>query len=275
MAASIFTKNSRSWACAAMRRLRRQPAQRRSWLENTCSRKADGHGLISCYDRKCHPTIAGMWLITALLLLAMSPPAIADAEGDDHLEPCKVIFAQYENRVESISLAAMPGEVEFWVTVIPSFQPEWSVGVSSEKGRYFVTHVFFQRSLWGRRLVQSGPTNSSYDFSKSRVRTTARTAIISAELHRALRSEWARSIEGARPADPDPNGLERIVLDGATFTFKVSERCGSAELPDPETRNDQLVDLVVALSLLANSKGDTLRAAGEGVERMLQKLAPR
>jgi hypothetical protein len=225
---------------------------------------------------KCHPTIAGMRLIAApLLLLAMSPPAIADAEAEDHLEPCKDIFAQYENRVESISRAAMPGEVEFWVTVIPSFQPEWSVGVSSQQGRYFVTHVVFRRSLWGRSLVQSGPTTSSYDFSKPRVRTTARTASISAELHEALRSEWARSIEGARPAEPDPHGLERIVVDGVTFTFKLSGRCGCAESPDPETRNSQLVDLVMALSLLANSKGDALHAAGEDVVRRLQKLPRR
>lgn len=224
---------------------------------------------------QCHPLIAGMGLVAATLLLAMSPTAIAVAEEDGHLEPCKVIFAQYEDRVESISRAAMPGEVEFWVTVIPSFRPEWSVGVSSEKGHYFVTHVVFRRSLWGRSLVQSGPSTSTYDFSKPHVRTIAKTASISAELHEALRSEWARSIEDARPADPDPNGLEGIVVDGVTFTFKLSERCGSAESPDPDTRNSQLVDLVMALSRLANSKGDALRAADEDVVRKLRKLAPR
>ena len=98
---------------------------------------------------KCHPPIAGIWLIAApLLLLALSLPAIADAEEDDHLEPCKVTFAKYENQVESISRAAMPGEVEFCVTVIPSFQPEWSVGVSSEKGRYFVKRVTATLLIW-------------------------------------------------------------------------------------------------------------------------------
>jgi hypothetical protein len=66
----------------------------------------------------------------------------------------------------------MPGEVELWVTVIPSFQPEWSVGISADNGRYFVTHVAFQRSLWGRSLVQSGPNTWSYDFSIPDVRCT-------------------------------------------------------------------------------------------------------
>jgi hypothetical protein len=45
-----------------------------------------------------------MWSIAArVLLLVISQPGIADAEENDHLEPCKIIFAQYEKRVESIS----------------------------------------------------------------------------------------------------------------------------------------------------------------------------
>jgi hypothetical protein len=218
--------------------------------------------------------IAGVCAIAASVLPAMLQSAITNAAEDDHLEPCRAIFAEYENRVESISRAAVPGEVELWVTVIPSFRPEWSVGVSSDNGRYLVTDVVFRQSLWSRSLVRSGPTMGSHDFSKPRVRTLAKTASISAQLYEALRSEWARSIESTHPEEKnsEATGLQEIRLDGVMFEFKLSERCGSAYSPDPETRNSKLVDLVEALARLADSRGDSSRAAADDVARKLREL---
>jgi hypothetical protein len=173
---------------------------------------------------------------------------------------------EHESRVESISRTAMPGEAEFWVTVIPSFQPEWSVGVSVDRGRYFVTHVIFQQSLWGRSLVQSGPDTYSYEFSKPDVQTARHTVVISDDLHTALRSEWERSIASARPA-------EGLGLDGVTFKFQLSEHCGSAWSPDPETRNGKLVDLVMSLAHFADTNNGTSQAMDEAAIRTkLQRL---
>jgi hypothetical protein len=171
------------------------------------------------------------------------------AVADEHLEPCQGHLVEYESRVEALSRAAMPGDVEFFVTVIPSFQPEWSIGVSADKGQFFLTHVAFQRSLWGSSQVQTGPNTFGYDFQKPHILTTTKTANISAELHEALRSEWDRSIAGARPS-------KRIGLDGVMFKFQLSGRCGSAWSPDPETRNGKLINLVMALALFANNKKD-------------------
>jgi hypothetical protein len=204
----------------------------------------------------------------ALTFGALGCLSFTMAAADDYLEPCRVSMAEYESRVESISRTAMPGEAEFWVTVIPSFQPEWSVGVSSDGGRYFVTHVIFQQSLWGRSLVQSGPNKYSYDFSKPDVRTTRHTVVISDELHRALRSEWERSIASARPA-------EGLGLDGVTFKFELSGRCGSAWSPDPETPNGKLVDLVMSLARFADTNNGSSRATGEAaIRRKLQRIHP-
>jgi hypothetical protein len=190
------------------------------------------------------------------------------ALADEHLEPCQGHLAEYESRVEALSRAAMPGEVEFVVTVIPSFQPEWSVGVSADNGHFFLTHVAFQPSLWGSSLVQTGPNTFRYDFQKPQVQTTAKTANISAELHEALRSEWDRSIAAARPS-------KGIGLDGVTFKFQLSGHCGSAWSPDPETRNGKLIDLVMALALFADSKKDPSHSSGEVVVlRKLEALAP-
>lgn len=214
--------------------------------------------------------ITRLWSITMPVLLAMlqSPPI--NAGEDDHLAPCKAIFPEYRNRVESISLAAMPGQVDFWVTVIPSGPPESTVGISTDKGRHFVTDVVFQQSLWNRSLVSTGPTTMAYDFSTPPVRTRTRTARISAELYAALRSEWTRSIDGVRPIDKN-NAMVRV--DGVTFEFKSLGRCGSAESIDSETRNGRLFDLVMALALLADHKSDAFSAA-KHVARKLRELPP-
>jgi hypothetical protein len=191
------------------------------------------------------------------------------AVAGEHLEPCRGLLAEYENRVEALSRAAMPGDVEFFVTVIPSFQPEWSVGVSVDNGQFFLTHVAFQPSLWRSSQVQTGPSTFGYDFQNPQVRTTAKTATIGAELHEALRSEWIRSIEGARPS-------EGIALDGVTFKFQLSGRCGSAWSPAPETSNRKLINLVMALALFADNKNDRSPATDESVVlRKLQALPPR
>jgi hypothetical protein len=190
------------------------------------------------------------------------------AVADEHLEPCRGQLAEYESRVEALSRAAMPGDVEFLVTVIPSFQPEWSVGVSADNGHFFLTHVAFQPSLWDSSQVQTGPNTFGYDFQKPHVQTTAKTANISAELREALRSEWDRSIAGARPA-------QGIAVDGVTFKFQLSGRCGSAWSPDSETRNGKLIDLVMALALFADSTKVLSYASGEGVVfRKLRALPP-
>lgn len=206
----------------------------------------------------------------------MPQSASANSAEYEHLEPCRVLFPDYESRVESISRAAMPGEVALWVTVIPSFRPEWSVGISTDKGRYFVTHVVFKRSLWSRSSVATGPNTFSYDFSKPPVQTTATTANISAVLYEALRSEWSRSIDGVQPVGENTggNGYQEVRLDGVKFTFKLSGRCGSAWSPDPETRNSKLVDLVTALALLADSRDGASRTASEDVVRKLRELPP-
>lgn len=208
------------------------------------------------------PTNAGLWSVIASALLAILQPTAASS-ADDRLEPCRVIFPEYENRLESISHAMMPGKVELWVRVIPSFRPEWSVGVSTDKGRYFVTHVVFQESLWSRSVIRTGPNTGSHDFAKPHVETTVATANISGKLYEALRSEWARSIAAIHLS-------KAAGVDGVTFEFLSAGRCGKAWTPDPEARNGRHVELAKALARLADSKGEALLSAAADVERVLR-----
>jgi len=149
-----------------------------------------------------------------LLMLTLGCSVSTGAEAEDHLAPCSDFLEEYESRVDAIAQKETPGTVEFRVTVIPAFTPESSVAISTESGRYFVTHVVFDRLLW----------HSINDPSKGEVRATAKTAGISAELYRALRPEWDRSIETARPAN-------RLVNDGVVFTFRSDSLSARSEVP--------------------------------------------
>jgi hypothetical protein len=187
--------------------------------------------------RKLCATIAVMVLIVSL------SGVIAHAGEDDRLEPCQVTFPEYEHRIEAISQAATPGEVDFWVTVIPSFQPEWSVGVSTLGGKHLVTHVAFRQSLWGRSLVQSGST-SIRDFSRPQVQTAVGTASISAGSYSALRSEWIKSIADINPKEGNVagNGLVRVRADGVIFEFKC---LGAAVVPGRQTKEHAIASWLV------------------------------
>ena len=196
--------------------------------------------------------------------------ATARAGEDDHLEPCQPFLSEYEIRVDSIALAAMPGKVELWVTMLVSFQPESIVGISIDKGRYFVTNVVFQQPLWNQGGFASGST-WSFDFSKPRVRTKAATARISPELHAALDSEWARSIESAHSVEKNEQSVK---VDGYIFEFKSPGHCGSTNSPEEGTRNYKLVDLALALAWLADNKWNPLPTARRNVAQKLLRLSP-
>ena len=204
----------------------------------------------------------------ARLTVILGCSAMAGAEAEERLAPCHDFLQEYERRVEAIAHEAMPGAVQFWVTVIPSFTPEWSVGVSVDAGHYFLTHVRFDRSLWHSSWVETGPNTATNDPSKGNAQAIATTTGISVELYRALHSEWDMSIKAARPS-------ELLGLDGVTVNFRLPGECAGAWSPAPATRNGKLVALVSALARLADSERESLAADDEGsVLRSLRELPP-
>jgi hypothetical protein len=203
-----------------------------------------------------------------LLTLVITCCADRYAAAEDHLAPCD--SQEYEQRVEAIAQATMPGAPELWVTVFPSFTPEWSVSVSTVEGRHLLTHVIFDRSFWYSSWVATGPDTAINDPSKGRARAKAKTTNVSVELYDALRAEWERSIKNARPSES-----ETIIVDGVRYAFRLPGQCASAWSPDSETRNGKLVDLVSNLARLADTQKSTPVARNEGsVLTKLHELPP-
>lgn len=182
----------------------------------------------------------------ALPAIAVAYAVCGCAVAEDHLAPCDEYFAgAYGQRVEAIAQAAMPGPANFWVTVIPSFTPEWSLSVSSVEGRYLLTYVVFDQSLWNSSWVETAPDRFTNDPSKGHARGKATTRRITAELYDALRSEWSRSVAATRQS--------RFGLDGETYNFRLPGKCANAWSPEASTRNGKLVELVNALVRLARA----------------------
>jgi hypothetical protein len=155
-----------------------------------------------------------------------------------------------------LAQAAMPAPVDLWVTAIPSFTPEWSVGVSTVQGRYLLSYVAFDRSFWNSSWVQAAHDEVINDPSKGHARAKARTTAITPTLYEALRSEWDRSLSATRRSD-------RSILDGETYYFRLPGRCASADSPESGTRSGKLVDLVAELIRLTSTKNKAPNATAE------------
>ena len=206
-----------------------------------------------------------MRYVKAILIIAalLSAPQV---RAEDHLAPCSDFLNGYESRVDAIAHGATPGTIDFWVTVIPSFEPEWSVGVSTDGDQHSLTYVVFDKSLWQGGWISQGPTSMRHDPSAGRVKPRAKTAPISHSLYQGLRSEWERSIKSSRPS-------EIIGVDGVSYNFKLPDQCASAWSPKPDTRNGRLVALVEALRALAIEKTKSHEATEKPVLAALQELS--
>lgn len=201
----------------------------------------------------------------ALFAIVSGCSAITGVDAEDRLAPCDDYQQEYYDKVEATARAAMPAPAEFSVTIIPSFSPEWSVGVSAGPEPHVLTHVVFDQSVWATSWVETG-RNITQDLSKANARATARTATISADLYEALRLEWDESIDAATPS-------RMLGVDGVTYYFRMPGRCASTWSPSPETRNGKLVGLVNALARLADSTGESAAPRDEdAVQNMLRDL---
>jgi len=202
-------------------------------------------------------------LILAIVIAALNTSAVAD----EHLEPCGNFLHEYESRIETISRGVIPGSIELSVTVIPSFEPEWSISVSIEKDIHYLTLVVFDQSLWQSSWVKTGPDTMKNDPSTGHATPKAKTTTISTEMYLALQTEWERSIKDARSSD-------QIGLDGVTYKFNLSvDQCASAWSPRSTTRNGKLVAVVNALRDLTEVKSNVVSSKREkAILQMLREI---
>ncbi|HTR00807.1 MAG TPA: hypothetical protein VMH83_12485 [Candidatus Acidoferrum sp.] len=188
-------------------------------------------------------------ILKSLIFIASLQGVLVQAQ--QFLEPCTTydFSRKYEERVASLTQGAMPGKYEFGVMVIPSFTPEWGVGISKEKESIFLSYVVLNKSLWGASWVKAGSNLKQMDFSTIEILPKKVTVQINQAIYDGLRAEWERSISSNRASQFGG-------LDGTTYNFKLLGQCGKAWSPKPETRNGKLVELVNELQKLASTTED-------------------
>lgn len=185
----------------------------------------------------------------------------------EYLTPChKGFLSDYTHDVDVIARNAMPGRLKLSVIVIPSFRPEWGVGVTIQRGVTYLTYVVFDHSLWHRVSAETSNTLHGNNLPAEPVKPIARTTRISGGLSAALLAEWQRSIRAARPSPS-------LGTDGATFRFNLPNgQCASAWSPSPHTRNRKLVNIVLALRDLAGKDKDANPAQTHALINALRDL---
>lgn len=189
-----------------------------------------------------------------------------NAMGQEYLTPCDSSLRTYTDRVDTIAHGAMPGKLKLSVTVIPSFTPEWSIGITSDKGVLYLTYVVFDQSLYDSSWVLAGDAAMKNDPSAGHATPIAATVRINQNLYAALLSEWQKSIGRARPS-------RRLGLDGVTYMFELpTNQCAGAWSPAPNTRDRKLVNIVQELRELASDGEKLASVKSAAIIKALQEL---
>lgn len=184
-----------------------------------------------------------------------------------HLEPCNRPD-DYHERVESLLRDAWPEELQLLVVIYLPLT-ERGIGVTSGADGFDLVRLEFDKSLWysswrtvdpeidaeavsNAEIVETEVFRGDgqrlqtriLDFSATRVRVAKASVPISDELGRALLDTFRRSVEAARP--PDPN--QEIIVDGYRFEILLAgHACAQLDNPPPESearRLDELARLV-------------------------------
>lgn len=188
-----------------------------------------------------------------------------NAMGQEYLTPCDSSLRAYTDRVDTIAHRAMPGKLKLSVTVIPSFTPEWSIGITSDKDVLYLTYVVFDQSLWDSSWVPARRSHKN-DPSAGHATPEATTVRITQNLYAALLSEWQKSIGRARPS-------RLLGLDGVTYRFELpTNQCASTWSPAPKTRDRKLVNIVQELRELASGREKLAPVKSAAIIKALQEL---
>jgi hypothetical protein len=170
-------------------------------------------------------------LIATLVIFVLG----AFQEMPDQLEPGEYgtpdVLPDYHRMVEAVLKEGYAEDVQLRMLVIPSFEPEWMVGVRARGQAFELIVLRPERQLW-----QHGMRN---------VRVERCINPIDSGLAAKLAQAWKIALEQPRPP-PAPSAAERITLDGTSFHFWLRGEpvlAGHVQSPQPQWRSGRLAEL--------------------------------
>lgn len=207
-----------------------------------------------------------------LILAALLMSGTLCAAQVNELNPSCMNIPSYNTRLDAAFDLATKGKPMVDLDVIPSFQIEWGIRVTSlEGGSYSLQYITFDDQLWHASWMQvrsnsnasvkvedsDGTHSYVLDPSVAKVHTIVKSIGISEELAMALKQLVSTAIASAKKSD-------LLGFDGITYRFSVGgTTCAQAWTPQPDTQPGRLAALFESLREIAQSGAPTISKSDE------------
>jgi len=195
-------------------------------------------------------------LLLPLLVVALNAPGAADSGTSLHVWPCSDDLADleitYHQRLDEILLGVGPNlrDSDEWIRVVvmPSFQPEWAITLTSASAgcEYRVAGRQVWQANWVEAVDPDGAKRRKWADQAVVVPVSVHSFTLSTETLETLRKVW-HAILGRLDA------TRNLGCDGTSYAFTVSSKdgCGEAWSPSNETVAGRLVAIVDTLRDIA------------------------
>jgi hypothetical protein len=222
--------------------------------------------------------------VFAAAIISLAAPLAAAA---DHLEPEASIlggedegFLYYDTVVAGVLKDAYDQNVVARAIVEPSFQPEYAVGLVSDKGRYSIFTLVPALHLWSYEILEemeSGRSTILKDGKQVRddqgiaelrahlpadwheVKVKRCDAAIDKAVATKILAAWQSVVFDTRFDKPASDGsvTETITLDGTSYHFAASgavDLAGQTANPDASSPPGQLADMAEKMATYCASR---------------------
>ena len=238
-------------------------------------------------------TIAAACL-AASFFAATIPASTAAVKPEGHLEPERSEYGDdlfmpgYDALVRSVLKSAYANDVAVRMIAVPSFFPEFSVGLKGNSGSYQVFSMRPKVQLWGYEILRMrengalrtvvGDANKNASDLRATlppnpqdVPVVSCYAGIKAELAGRIVANWERMLRSTRFP-----GASNIGTDGADYHFSMRVNsqflAGHTWNPDPNSPSGMLVRIGLAMNDYCAKKSD---ASTKHLEQLVTQLEGR
>ncbi|OAI44331.1 hypothetical protein AYO42_00870 [Rhizomicrobium sp. SCGC AG-212-E05] len=217
--------------------------------------------------------------VTSILILAVTAPAIAEpAKPESYLEPERsqyggdLFMSGYDDLVLSVLKEAFAQDVAVRMVAVPSFVPEFAVGLKGTPGNYRVFSLRPKVQLWGYetlRMMKDGSLRTVVGDAQKQLSDLQSTlpadpravpviscqTSINTQLGGRIATVWEKMLRKTR--FPPPSAM--MGVDGADYHFSMRSNlqylAGRTWSPDQNSATGLLVGIGMAMNDYCAKKG--------------------
>ena len=193
---------------------------------------------------------------TIIILLLITTNVYATTIEKNHLEPALSVFTgfniitEYQSDLVKLFSKAFDANVKIRTIVIPSFEPEYVIGIRERDNKYFAFKLSAKTQYWV--VYRETKVEKTIDIaSQKKVEVSEAEVEITKQAYKILDESWHQMIRRTKYYN-DTYGRG---LDGTSYHFSASRLLtGYAWSPKPNTQTGYLVKLAELLGQLTEVK---------------------